>query len=148
MKLFVIDDDTERAQSTAHIATKTGFAETDVHFASSEADAMRLIQARIPAIAVVDANLTDRYEQEGLRVITAIHQTHRKCLIICISAAASGITELGTQAFQSGADNFIGENWMGVYSKALLEKYLRIYRVLAKRRSAQEGVLQEGAAHE
>ncbi|MFH1349200.1 MAG: hypothetical protein ABIH58_06240 [Patescibacteria group bacterium] len=76
--LFIIDDDKRRSDETFKNALKQGLAPISI---ASEEAAMQLINLMKPDVAVVDVNLTNNYEREGLRVIKAIAKNIETALL-------------------------------------------------------------------
>ncbi|MBU2213709.1 hypothetical protein KKC44_01385 [Patescibacteria group bacterium] len=127
--LFIIDDDTERAEKTVEDALVCGFAPISV---TSEEMAYKLMGLLTPHAAVVDANLTRRYEREGLRVIQALRNRHQDCFTVCVSSE-QGTTELGADAMQHGAWNFVDYSWIGIYGRNVLIEYMKIMREMLRK---------------
>ena len=109
VEILVIDDDQDRLEETLEILGGFGYKGTSVACAKTEKDAMGLVENENPHLAVVDANLTRRLEEEGLRVIRAISQQHKDCVVICITSQAT--KGLGPRALRTGARDYIDCNW-------------------------------------
>ena len=130
-KLFIIDDNESRVNEILEDVERVGFTKGEVRIADNEKDAMELIASDVPDIAIVDVNLTAQLQKEGLRVIQALSDKHRGCLIICITS--QGNIQLGADAIDSGASDFIDQEWAYINGYELIKQKLAIYKNLKER---------------
>lgn len=125
-KLLLVDDDSTRLQRLKRIAAKAGFLDTES--CGSLSEALDLIRKWDFLMAVIDIVLTDPPEKLGLELIRMLKQVQPSCKVLALTSY--GGTDLGIEALENGADDFISTMWESISWTELLEIRLKMWRGL------------------
>jgi DNA-binding NtrC family response regulator len=127
-KLLIVDDDNEQGQDVLLAAREVGFG--NIYQAKGLQDAYRLIESEDFPVAVIDIMLSKpETKKEGLHVIKRLHELQPQCLIIALTTRDQ-TGQVGVEALEAGAHDFIDGCWKYINWKALLEQRLILWRGL------------------
>ena|SRR5438046_2781148 len=121
-ELLVVDDRPDKRADITAAARAAGFG--SVTEAGAEEQAYELFDQRNFQVAVIDLQLKE--DKEGLNVIRRLREAQPDCRIIALTGALPD--EVGVEALQAGAHDFISSKWLRINFFDLLSKRLRMWR--------------------
>lgn len=125
---MVVEDIQHERLQIVQAAIDAGFARVDVVEADCESAAFDAIANGLFQLAVVDLFLSvpDASSPEGLRVISHIRDKQPLCTIIAITKDVRN--EIGVDALNAGAHDFVSKNWQAINWEMLLYHRLLLWK--------------------
>jgi DNA-binding response OmpR family regulator len=128
--LLVVDDDQFQGDEIVRVAGDSGIE--NISRAGNESEAYQIIASQEFSLAVVDIMLSSVERREGLRVITELRRLQPDCRIIALTTR--GRNDIGVQALNLGADDFVCGEWKYISWSELLRQRLDLWRGVARSR--------------
>lgn len=102
-RVLIVDNDSDRASEVRLIVERLGFDRKDVVIANSREQAEPLLSEPFD-LAVIDLSLRGDLDEEGVDLITALHDRLPQCGIVALTSIRPGAK---TRALRAGATFFI-----------------------------------------
>jgi len=135
-RLLLVDDELDSMDMIRWAARNAGFAQDQIHVATTRDGALQEIGVNEFSLAVVDIKLLEDLEgpedpEGGLKVINRLRNEWPDCLIIAVTGARKGEEPLnvtGDKAIKAGANDFLSKldkaTGAAYFSQRLLDRLL------------------------
>jgi ActR/RegA family two-component response regulator len=130
-QILIVSNTDEQRQAICRVASRAGFGNREIVEAADEASAHEKIKTDEFQFAVIDLCLTLELDpSDGLRIIKALHEEQPACRIVALTEHAK---DMGAEALNEGADDFIFTGWAYISWTELLKNLLTLWRKASPR---------------